>query len=87
MNITSGELYTVWDEAINSVWQILRETLPEGEFGDLLDRQLEWIDWKEDEIQYAAAEYDGGSMAALAANQKATELTRERVYELAKYLE
>ena len=87
MNITSGELYNVWDEAINSVWQILRETMGERDFDLLLDQQLLWIERKEIDIQAAAAEYQGGSMAALVANQKATELTRARVYELAEYLE
>ncbi len=87
MNISSGELYTLWDETINSVWTILRESMDEDEFGYLLDEQLDWIEEKEYAIQQAAAEYQGGSMASLAANQKATELTRERVYKLAEYLE
>ena len=87
MNISSGELYTLWDETINSVWGILRESMDEDDFGYLLDEQLDWIEEKEYAIQQAAAEYAGGSMAALAANQKATELTRERVYKLAEYLE
>jgi len=87
MNITSAEIYTVWDETINSVWQILRETMEEREFDNLLEHQLLWIERKEIAVNAAAAEYQGGSMAALAANQKATELTRERVYELAEYIE
>ena len=87
MNINSGELYNVWDEAINSVWQILRETMEERDFDLLLDQQLLWIERKEIAVNAAAAEYQGGSMAALAANEKATELTRERVYELAEYIE
>ena len=87
MNITSAELYSVWDDAINSVWKILRESMDERDFDYLLDQQLLWIERKEIAVNAAAAEYQGGSMASLAANQKATELTRERVYELAKYME
>lgn len=87
MNLTSAELYSVWDGAINSVWQILRESMDEREFDYLLDQQLLWIERKEIAVNAAAAEYQGGSMAALAANQKATEITRERVYELAEYME
>ena len=87
MNLSSAELYTVWDDAINSVWAILREYMDEDDFGYLLDEQLDWIEAKEYEVQKAAAEYQGGSMASLAANQKATELTRERVYKLAEYIE
>jgi uncharacterized protein YecT (DUF1311 family) len=87
LNIASGELYNVWDEAINSVWAILRETMGEREFDLLLDQQLIWIEQKELEIQRAVAQYQGGSMAALVANQTATEMTRERVYVLAEYIE
>lgn len=87
MNIASGELYNVWDEAINSVWAILRETMDERDFDLLLDQQLLWIERKELEIQRAVAGYQGGSIASLIANQTATEMTRQRVYELAEYLE
>lgn len=87
LNIASGELYNVWDEAINSVWGILRETMDERDFALLLEQQLVWIERKELEIQRAVAGYQGGSIAALVANQTATEITRQRVYELAEYLE
>ena len=87
LNIASGELYNIWDEAINSVWAILRETMGERDFDLLLDQQLIWIEQKELEIQRAVAQYQGGSMAALVANQTATEMTRERVYVLAEYIE
>lgn len=85
MNITSAEIYQLWDDTINAVWNILRESMDPGEFNSLLDWQLEWIDDKEYAVQQAAAEFEGGSMASLAANQKASELTRERIYELAEY--
>jgi len=87
MNIVSGELYNVWDEAINSVWAILRETMEERDFDLLLEQQLLWIERKELEIQRAVSGYQGGSIAALVANQTATEMTRQRVYELADYID
>ena len=87
MNLTSAELYSVWDDAINSVWKILRDSMDETDFDYLLDEQLQWIEYKEIDVSAAAAEYQGGSMAALAANMKATELTRARVYELAKMID
>lgn len=87
MNLTSGQLYSLWDDTINSVWQILKESMEERDFSNLLAEQLLWIERKEIAVNAAAAEYQGGSMAALAANQKAVELTRERVYELAEYID
>ena len=86
MNITSAELYTVWDDAINTVWGILKESLSESDFNTLLNAQISWIGQKEAAVQQAAAENAGGSIAVLNANLKAAELTKERVYVLAEYL-
>ena len=54
---------------------------------NLLEEQRMWIQTKEEEIKNAGNEFAGGSMATLASNQKAAELTKIRVYELSTYLE
>lgn len=86
MNALSNEIYVVWDDVLNELWGILKETQDEDAMNDLLKEQREWIDMKETEAQKAGEEFAGGSMQALAVNQKAAELTKERVYELADYL-
>lgn len=86
MNELSNEIYVVWDEALNELWGILKDTQDENTMNDLLKEQREWIDMKEAEVKKAGEEFAGGSMQALVVNQKDAELTKDRVYELADYL-
>ena len=86
MNRLSGQVYQVWDDVLNELWQVLKENLDDSTMDMLLQEQRTWITNKEDEVKKAAATFNGGSMAAFAANQKAAELTKTRVYELASYL-
>lgn len=87
MNELSYQLYQIWDETLNEEWNVLKQTLDDDTMENVLKEQREWIAYKEQEVEKAAAEVGGGSMAALVANQKAAELTQARVYELLEYLE
>ena len=86
MNIASGDLYKVWDTALNTVWQLLRQALDEQTMQQLTAEQMTWITEKEAAVAAAGADYEGGSMYALAVNAEAAEWTQQRVYELAVYL-
>ena len=82
MNIKAEELYKLWDDALNHVWGVLKNSLPEEEFAQLLDGQHTWIDAKEKAVEEAGKEVEGGSMYLLVVNSEAARLTEERVYEL-----
>lgn len=86
LNTLSGELYTVWDDTLNAIWEILKEELSAEDMKQLTAEELQWIDEKEAAVQAAGAEVEGGSMYSMVVNQKAADLTKERVYELAEYL-
>lgn len=86
MNITSGDIYCLWDDELNAIWNRLTEKLDEDTMATLLEEQREWIAYKESEITAASADYEGGSMQGVVANDKAAELTKARVYELAEWL-
>lgn len=86
LNQTSRELYQLWDDELNSIWGRLKETLGEDEMAELLIEQREWISYKENEVAAVGAEYGEGTMRPLVENDRAAELTRERVYELAELL-
>lgn len=86
MNTLSMEIYQVWDAVLNDLWEILKASLDEASMDNLLQEQRTWIIEKEAKVKSAGEEFAGGSMAPLTANQKATELTQTRVYELAYYL-
>lgn len=86
MNINSGDLYILWDNELNSLWKRLIKKVDIEEKRKLLIQQREWIKRKERNIKEAGAIYEGGSIQSYIHNRRATEMTRARVYTLAKYL-
>lgn len=86
LNSLTYDVYMIWDNALNEIWQVLNETLDQTTMSGLVSEQMAWISKKESEAQQAGAAYAGGSMASMVINQKAAELTKTRVYELAAYL-
>ena len=86
MNTLSGEIYQVWDGVLNELWKNVKSTLDEEKWNNLLEEQRTWIAEKEAEVKQAGEEVGGGSLAPLIMNQRAADLTRVRVYELAGYL-
>lgn len=86
MNEISGELYENWDDALNMIWGLLKETLEEDAMRQLTEEERVWIQEKEAAASAAGAEAEGGSLQALLVNDKVAELTKKRVYELAERL-
>lgn len=87
MNRLSGEVYRLWDEELNSLWGRLKGTLDDGEMEWLTKDEQEWIKWKEKSVKEAGKEAEGGSLQPLLENDRAAELTRERVYSLAGWFQ
>lgn len=85
-NVLSKNLYDLWDNELNRVWKLLKDTLDKDKMNQLLEEQREWIIYKEKEIASAASQYEGGSMKPMIEHLKAAELTKIRVYELHEYL-
>lgn len=86
LNITAQEIYTLWDDELNSMWARIREILPADAFDALTQEQLAWIADKEASVAAAVAEIGGGSMSASVEYGKGASITKERVYQLAEYL-
>lgn len=86
MNELSGEIYTVWDDALNRVWALLQEQLDPEAMAALTEEERAWIKEKEAAVQAAADEAQGGSLSPLLANSAASDMTRDRVYVLAALL-
>ena len=84
LNEKSYEIYNTWDMAMNNVCYFLNWSKNADTMERLTKEQSEWRDKKEKAVSDAAAEFEGGSMSAMAANLKAAEMTKERVYELMK---
>lgn len=86
MNQKAHELYVLWDDALNELWGKLQDSLPEDEFDELLDEQIQWIEDKENAVEEAGKEVEGGSMYPLITNSEAAGITEERVYEFYELL-
>lgn len=83
-NEKSMELYNTWDYALNEIWDALKRIKTEEEMKPITAEELAWIDQKEQAVQEAGAEFEGGSLKPLVVNQKAAQMTEDRVYELMK---
>ncbi len=86
-NFKARDLYDMWDADLNTIWSDLKLVLDEKTMEQLLNEQREWIKWKEEEVEKAGADYEGGSMQPMVMHLKAAELTKARVYELMKCFE
>lgn len=86
MNRKAQDLYVLWDDALNDLWGKLQDNLPEDEFDKLFDEQLQWIEDKENAVEEAGKEYEGGSLYPLITNSKAAAVTETRVYEFYELL-
>lgn len=78
MNVKSGEIYDEWDRLLNEIYGYLKETMSQSEFTALQKDEQNWIKQKENAINEAGKEYEGGSMAPLARNSVGIEYTKER---------
>lgn len=87
LNRKSQEIYGLWDSALNQLWDVLKKSKTSQEMEVLTSEQRQWIKEKEAAAEAAGAAYEGGTLQFMAVSQKAAELTKERVYELLKYLE
>ena len=86
INSAYDEMYHIWDSVLNQAWNVLMRILPQDEAAGLIQEEMDWIAWKEEEIAKAGEEY-GGSLTLMAQSQRAAELTRDRVRALTAYLE
>lgn len=76
------EIYQLWDDELNHLWEYLKETVDEQTMQKLLLEQREWIEKKEQTIQ-TLQNNDGESLTY----SYQAEITRKRVYELTEYIQ
>lgn len=86
MNHLSYDLYKMWDDELNRLWQRIKNKMDADEMKQLTINERQWIKAKEQAVKEAGKEAEGGSLQPLLENTEAAQLTRERVYELANIL-
>ncbi|SDB34949.1 lysozyme inhibitor LprI family protein [Butyrivibrio sp. INlla16] len=85
-NVTTYEMYTLWDEELNSLWSRLIEKVTPEEKEELLNDQRAWIKRKEAAVKEAGNEALGGTLQPQLENGTACVYTRKRTYYLATVL-
>ncbi|MDD6039387.1 MAG: DUF1311 domain-containing protein [bacterium] len=86
ITMISEEVYHIWDDELNSLWSRFSNAADAKTKKLVLEEQRTWIQKKEAELNRIAADYEGISAKQLLLNQAAGDYTRNRCYELAKYL-
>lgn len=86
MNQLSAQMYKLWDDELNSIWERLKDKLDDDTMSKLTEDERNWIADKEAKVKAAGADAEGGSLQPLLENSEAAELTQARVYYLAQYL-
>ena len=90
INKALDTVYTWWDEKLNEIYQILKGSLSEKDAKALVQEELEWIDYRDAQAQKAWDEFADektqqvGTGATAAYMGKSIEITKERVYDLAR---
>ena len=85
MNQLATELYTIWDNTMNDMYNVLKDTVSKNVKESFVAYQESWVKEREMENKKIQIEYKDGSIATLSAMMKAAEMTEERVYELKEY--
>ncbi|MGL5617159.1 MAG: lysozyme inhibitor LprI family protein [Sarcina sp.] len=82
MRAAEGEIYKLWDDELNVIYNNLKKQLSADKFKTVEKEEVNWIKFKEAEGEKAAKEYEGGTIAPLMRISKLSQLTKERCYEL-----
>src|SRR5690606_3136714 len=83
--LKGGEMESLrrWDQALNSIYGVLKEQLPVQEMETLRQDQREWIELRDLRAQEAAADFEGGTAESVAELSALKKITKERCYFLA----
>ncbi len=83
-----SETFVRWDNALNDIYGALKTTLSASEMDLLRNEQRDWILFRDQEAETAAAEFKGGSFEMLTLLSVKQQLTKERCYRLVEvYME
>lgn len=82
MNKAESTKYKKWDDALNEIYNDIRNTILDSEMKVLTEKQGEWIKYRDTTAKKEASSVGGGFMSEVQYNSTLTKLTKERCYEL-----
>lgn len=78
----AGQEYTLWDDLLNEIYQELKDVLDDSTMDELTNKQVEWIEYRDNKAEEAGKEVEGGSMYGLVITSSKAATTKERCFEL-----
>lgn len=82
MNINLVDAMEAWDDELNKIYGLLRDKLSESDMKKLEAQELQWIETRDEEVDKAGKQYEGGSMESFQRGSASMELTKLRTLEL-----
>lgn len=83
MNMASQWPYFIWDTELNKLWSRMSDTLDADTKSSVLAEQRLWITLKDKVVREVLTDYESGSVYGLLYNCEISNITENRVYELA----
>ncbi|OZI10297.1 hypothetical protein CEW92_17740 [Bacillaceae bacterium SAS-127] len=80
-----GQYYSEWDDLLNEVWGVLKDTMPKNEFEKLKSDQVEWIEMKEQ--NFAEIPQEPASERARGSDYLAFETKKRTYYLIENYMD
>ncbi|ADL50226.1 lysozyme inhibitor LprI family protein [Clostridium cellulovorans] len=77
-----GDSYRCYDDALNEIYNLLKEQLSQDIMKNLEAEEINWITQKENAANAAASEFKGGTFEPVAYNTSLYNSTKARCYEL-----
>lgn len=88
MRNASGAQYRLWDDALNEIYNDLKNTLSPDNMEKLKQEELAWISKKESDAKNEADKVKGGTLEPVNYSLSLADSTKKRCYELVnKYMD
>ncbi|WP_455543661.1 lysozyme inhibitor LprI family protein [Intestinibacter sp.] len=87
MKYTASDIYKLWDDELNVIYQEIRSHMSESQREVLKQEERAWLKYRDETAEEDAYEFRGGTMEGLERLGSLGESTRKRCYELVnKYM-
>ncbi len=74
--------YELWDNKLNEIYSILKNTMSPDAFQSLKTKQIAWVKEKESKVKAIGTDTNNGTMRRIDASEEKYKMTKERCYEL-----
>ncbi|SFD02305.1 lysozyme inhibitor LprI family protein [Clostridium uliginosum] len=87
MKSAASQEYQRWDNALNEIYDVLKQQLSSDEMNKLKKEEIKWISDRDNKAKKDSLKYEGGTAESLIYGTSLAQTTKERCYELVeKYM-